>query len=328
MRLNKLYFDNALKELADRRAENSELEDRRKAEIAEKLPEYQTLQAALADTVSDVMNSIIGKPESGDVSPAFEKNLEIQRQMKELLENNGYPADYLDPIHTCKKCEDTGSVGNEWCECLCKITNKMAAEELNKNAPLDRSTFERFDITRYTDKTDKDNPVSPRDIMQKNLEYCKKFAENFGGSGAGIFMLGGTGLGKTHLSLSIANKLLENGFCVVYGSVPELIRKIQNEQFNRADGDTMSLAESCDLLILDDLGAENSTDWCVSMLYEIINTRQNRRLPMIINTNLDLDDLKVKYHDRLSSRMFSMKIMLFSGNDNRVEFSESFGGAI
>lgn len=327
MRLNKLYFDNALKELADRRAENSALEERHRAEIAQKLPEYQALQAALADTVSDVLSSIKFKGEGGEVSPAFEKNLEIQRQMKELLEKNGYPADYLDPIFTCKKCEDTGSTGNEWCECLCKITNRMAAEELNKNAPLDRSTFERFDITRYPDETHKDNP-SPRDIMQKNLDYCKKFAENFSGSGAGIFMLGDTGLGKTHLSLSVANKVLEKGFCVVYGSVPELIRKIQNEQFNRTEGDTVSLAESCDLLILDDLGAENSTDWCVSMLYEIINTRQNRRLPMIINTNLDLDDLNEKYQKRLVSRMLSMKIMLFSGNDNRVEFSESFGGAI
>ena len=76
--------------------------------------------------------------------------------------------------------------------------------------------------------------------------------------------------------------------------------------------------------ILDDLGAENSTDWCVSMLYEIINTRQNRRLPLIINTNLDFDELRDKYQDRLSSRMFSMKILFFEGYDNRIEFSENF----
>ena len=62
------------------------------------------------------------------------------------------------------------------------------------------------------------------------------------------------------------------------------------------------------------------------MIYEIINTRQNRRRPMIINTNLDFDELGERYHDRLSSRMFSMKILLFSGSDNRVKFSENFGG--
>lgn len=326
MRINKIYLDDALKELSDRRSRNKQLEEHRHSEVLKKLPEYEQLERTLALNMSNAISSMLDKgSENAGVGIALKQNQTIQQQMTELLEKNGYPADYLDPIYTCRKCKDTGNTGYEWCECLCRLTNEMAAAELNENAPLARSSFDNFDLGRYPDTAD-ENDASPRVIMQRNLEYCEKFADDFNGKGKGILMIGNTGLGKTHLSLAIANKVIEKGFCVVYGSVPELIRKIQNEQFNKAEGDTLSLATSGDLLILDDLGAENSTDWCVSMLYEIINTRQNHRLPIIINTNLTPYELKEKYQDRLSSRMFSMKVLCFIGNDNRVALSENFDG--
>lgn len=326
MRINKIYLEAALNELAERHINNKQLEKSRRNEILEKLPEYQDLENQLMQTVTDMISAVMDKSLPADEvsANALNKNKEIQRQMDELLERNGYPADYLDPIYTCPICKDKGNTGSDWCECLYSLTNKMAAENLNENAPLDKSRFDNFDIERYSNKTDKDNTVSSRNIMQKNFEYCELFAEQFNGKGSGILMVGNTGLGKTHLSLAIANKLIENGFCVVYGSVTELIRKINSEQFDNVEGDTMSLVKSCDLLILDDLGVENKSEWNASLLYEIINTRQNKRAPMIINTNLDLDELTQCYGDRLSSRMFSMKVMFFEGTDNRVAFSENY----
>lgn len=325
MRVNKFFLEAAQRELANRRKNNLELEERRRREVSAKLPEYEKLEKSLAATMSDAINTIINKSPVDKIEEVFKNNHAIRQQMDELLESRGYPADFLDSVYTCKLCKDTGSTGNEWCECLCRITNEMAAAELNANAPLDRCGFNNFDLTRYPDTSDGELG-NPREMMRVNFEYCQKFAENFTDRGSGILMIGETGLGKTHLSLSIASALIEKGFCVVYGSVPELIRKIQNEQFGRAEGDTLSLVTDSDLLILDDLGSENSTDWCLSMLYEIINTRQNRRLPLIINTNLGFDELTARYQDRLSSRMFSMKILVFSGKDNRVAFSENFGG--
>lgn len=326
MRINKIYLEAALKTLDERRASNKLLEKRRREEILEKLPEYRDLENQLMQTVTDMISAVMDKslPVEEVSANALNKNKEIQRQMDELLEENGYPADYLDPIYTCPICKDKGNTGSDWCECLYSLINKMAAEELNENAPLEKSRFDNFNIERYSDKTDKESTVSSRAIMQANFEYCERFAEKFNGKGSGILMVGNTGLGKTHLSLAIANKLIDNGFCVVYGAVTELIRKINSEQFDNAEGDTMSLVKSCDLLILDDLGVENKSDWNASLLYEIINTRQNKRVPMIINTNLDLDELTLCYGDRLSSRMFSMKVMFFEGTDNRVAYSENY----
>lgn len=323
MRINKLYLDDALNELSIRKHKNRQIEQHRRSEVFEKIPEYRQLEAELSSTMTETVSSLFSKDAASDIEAAFQKNRDIQKQMQELLERCGFPADYLDPIYTCSKCRDAGNTGNEWCECICRLSNELAAAELNKNVPLSRSRFDNFDLGCYPDTAD-ESDASPRDIMRTNLEHCKQFADNFNGKGSGIFMIGATGLGKTHLSLSIANAVIEKGFCVVYISVPELIRKIQNEQHDRAEGDTMSLAMSGDLLILDDLGAENSTPWCVSVLYEIINTRQNHRLPIIINTNLTPYELGERYQDRLSSRMLSMKIMPFAGNDNRVELSENY----
>ncbi len=327
-----MYLDDALKALANRRKSNLKLEGLRRAEISAKLPKYEELEKSLAETMSDAVNAVLNKTPEAEIEGIFRKNHTIRTQMDELLESSGYPADYLDSIYTCKLCKDTGNTGSEWCECLCRVTNEMAAAELNANAPLERCSFNNFDLTRYPDNSDGElgEYTNPCEMMRMNFEYCRRFAESFSEAESGVFsgilMIGETGLGKTHLSLSIARALIEKGFCVAYGSVPELVRRIQDEQFGRADGDTLSLVKYSDLLILDDLGSENSTDWCVSILYEIINTRQNRGLPLIINTNLDFDELTARYQDRLSSRMFSMKILFFSGKDNRVEFSENFGG--
>ena len=325
MRLNKLYLDKALNELSAKRERNIALEEKRRSEVYEKIPEYKKLEAALAATMTDTLSVLFNSSTDSDIEVIFKENRDIQERMKALLENNGFPADYLDPIYSCAKCKDKGNTGYEWCECLCRLTNDLAAAELNKNAPLSRSRFDNFDVGHYPERDETKN-ASPREIMQKNLEACEQFAEDFNGSGTGIFMIGATGLGKTHLSLGIANAVIEKGFCVVYISVPELIRKLLDE-INKKEDTTMSLILSCDLLILDDLGAENSSDWCISTLYEIINTRQNHSLPMIINTNLSPRQLKEIYHDRLSSRMMSMKTLLFFGNDNRVRLSENFGGA-
>lgn len=326
MRVNKLYLEAALKVLEERRSSNKQLEERRREEILNKLPEYEELERQLMQTMTDMIAAVMDKslPVKEITVDALNKNKQIQRQTDELLERNGYPADYLDPIYTCPICKDKGNTGNDWCECLRSLTNKMAAKELNENAPLEKSRFDNFDLERYSDRTDKENSVSARDIMQTNFEYCKRFSEEFNGKGSGILMVGNTGLGKTHLSLAIANKLIDKGFCVVYGSVTELIRKINSEQFDDVEGDTMSLVKGCDLLILDDLGVENKSEWNASLLYEIINARQNKRAPMIISTNLDLNELTQCYGDRLSSRMFSMKVMFFEGTDNRVAYSENY----
>lgn len=316
MKLNKDYFDEAMEVLKQRRDKNKLIEKQRREEISVKLPQLKEIEDELARTMRDLVNSVINKSGADTQNEIIQRNRGLMERFNKTLTDNGYPEDYLEPVYHCAKCKDTGNTGNEWCECFCRLSNEFAAAKLNENAPLERCTFERFDIKRYSDKAP-DGELSPRKIMEDNLKCCEKFTKDFDGTGSGFLMYGGTGLGKTHLSLAVANELIAKGFCVLYGSCAELVRKINNEQFGKSQGNTLELATGCDLLILDDLGAEHITDWSVSILYEIINTRINRRLPMIVNTNYSIEDIKTFYQDRLSSRLFSMKILLFAGDDNR-----------
>lgn len=322
MGLDKRFFQLAQERLAQRRSNNRAIEAKRREEIFTKLPQYANLADELSGTMAEIARILAARDSDAEakVKAQLDKNVEIQKQMNDVLTQSGYPADYLDRVYTCPKCRDKGSVEGEWCKCFRKILTGIAAEDLNSRSPLRLSSFESFRTDAYSDEIDKDFGVSKREIMKQNYNDCVKFAEEFNGRGYGMFMMGGTGLGKTHLSLAIANTLIKSGFSVIYGSTPELLRKLQKEQFSRGEksDDTMMLLTDCDLLILDDLGAENSSEYTASLLYEIINARQSRSLPMIVNTNLDENGLKQRYQDRLWSRLFSMKVLFFRGNDNRL----------
>ncbi len=326
MPFDKRIFEAAQERLAKRRSENKRVEDLRRIEIHGKIPEYGELERRLADTMSEIFSAIANKKANSEeiVSKAMSDNMEIQKKMGDLLEQNGYPRDYPDPVYTCQKCRDKGTADGKWCECFNRLLNTVAAEELNARSPLRLSTFESFNINHYSDKekASKASPMTQREAMYNNYRECVNFAENFNGKGMGLLMIGDTGLGKTHLSLAAANRIIERGFCVIYDSAPEILRRIDKEQFGRADGDTMQLILDCDLLILDDLGSEPpKNERYISTLYEIINARQSRLLPMIINTNLKGDEIKERYSDRLFSRLLSMEVLLFCGNDYRLNSS-------
>lgn len=323
MPFNKKYFEIAQERLTLRKIQNRQTEDSRRAEVYSKLPLYSELECQLSSTMTRIIAAIANNSGNSEqlVKQAIEDNNLIQRQMTALLVENGFSADYLDPVYTCPKCKDKGTDGTNWCDCFKKILHKVAAEQVNASSPLQLCDFSTFRLDLYSDKTEPTLEKSQRAIMEENFNDCVQYAENFTGKDKGLFMLGNTGLGKTHLSLAIANRLIQRGFCVLYGSVPELLRKIDNEQFGKAEGETMGLAIECDLLILDDLGAENSTDRAVSILYEIINARQNRNVPILVSTNLTMSEIKKRYQDRLWSRLFSLRVLLFYGDDNRLKLS-------
>ena len=134
-------------------------------------------------------------------------------------------------------------------------------------------------------------------------------------------MLGNTGLGKTHLSLSIANEVLSKGYSVIYDSIINILHKIENEHFGRdKTNDTLSLINETELLILDDLGTEYSSSFYVSTIYNIINTRLNASKSTIISTNLSLAEIGDRYDERIVSRITTMyNCMTFAGNDVRYQ---------
>ena len=195
-------------------------------EINEKIPEISEINNQLAKTSMNLLNIIkSGQNISEKMEDLKEKNIQAQKIIKNLLTIHGYPEDYLQIKYTCEKCFDTGFINNEKCECLQKLIAKITANEMNKNSQINLCSFDSFDLNYYRGN----NPESTakyRNIMSKIYNYCKKYADNFSLSSSNILMFGKTGLGKTHLSLSIANEVLKKGYNVLYDSEKNILEVI------------------------------------------------------------------------------------------------------
>jgi len=219
----------------------------------------------------------------------------------------------------CDICGDTGYVGGKICECIKREAAKIMAEELSKDMPLDNCRFDNFDLKYYKDETDK-NGNNPKRRMESIFKLAQCYTENFDKNSENLLFMGGVGLGKTHITLAIVSGVVEKGFFPVYGSAENLFTAIENEKFSGDGSGSYETILNCDLLVIDDLGAEMATAFTRSVLYNLINTRIMKNLPTIINTNLSMAEISDKYDARISSRLIGhYNANKFLGNDIRQQ---------
>ena len=133
-------------------------------------------------------------------------------------------------------------------------------------------------------------------------------------------MHGKTGLGKTHLSLAIVNEVLALGYGAVYAPAQTLLDRLEREHFGRSEEDTLALLTECDLLVLDDLGAEFRTSFTEAAIGNLLNNRVLSGKPTIISTNLTAAELNEAYGERVMSRILGYYHRLaFTGADVRQQ---------
>lgn len=243
----------------------------------------------------------------------------LQKQKKEILVQNGYDEDALAVKYYCPACSDTGYIDNRMCTCHKEILKELERASLRKIAPLDSCTFDTFDVRYYPDEI-MENGVNPREKAEKILEQCRYYAQSFNAHSPSLMFMGGTGLGKTHLSLAIANVAINKGYSVIYGSSFNILSDLKNESFGKADDLNYTEYDvlGTDLLIIDDLGTEYRNQYNVACLYNIINTRILKKKPTIISTNVDFDDLSESYDQRITSRIAGeYSTLTLEGNDIR-----------
>lgn len=307
--------------LAQRKATaEKEAEMRHSAAVAA-CPEILKIEREMASHGADVVKAVgMGANLDEYILSLAKANLSAQQRRKELLKEAGLPEDYLEVKYTCEICKDTGFNKEFYCQCYRKLIRDVAREELGASSPLKRCTFESFRLDSYPDVVDSVLGVNQREHMKNIFEYCKDYAENFTADAQGIFMYGKTGLGKTHLSLAIANVVIDKGYDVYYGSVQSIMDKLEAERFGRLPRED-SIKEdilNCDLLIIDDLGTEFSTQYTNAEIYNIINSRMLSSLPTIISTNLDMNGIAERYTQRVASRiMGNSTAAYFCGKDIR-----------
>ena len=287
----------------------------RKKQFYKKFKRAKDIELQLSRTAIDSAKAILsGASAKEKLTELKNKNLALQKELETLLITANLPLDYLNIKYKCADCKDMGYVDGVMCDCLKSLIKKITYKNLNKLSPLSLSTFEAFNTDLYPDKNSADG-VNVKSHMEKIFNFCKNYANTFNKNSENLFLQGATGLGKTHLSLAIANSAINSGYNVIYTSTPNILSKLEKEHFshNFQDEETEKHLIGCDLLILDDMGTEFQTSFSSAMIYNIINSRIMFQKPTIISTNLSVKEIQSAYSKRLVSRIM--------GNYKRLFFS-------
>lgn len=319
MAYNSEAFKKVMDDFSAKRALAIDEADKRLRDVSEKCPQIKLIDLALSGTGVAIMEAISEGRDGIEerLQKIRIKNEELQQQRADCLALLGHSPEYTYPKFDCEKCKDTGYNGANICECFRKELILETCRRSGLGRLVDIQTFDSFILDYF--KYDPD----VYDNMSLNYSVSKNYAEKFSPSSQNLMFIGSTGLGKTHLSTAIAGRVIERGFDVCYDTAANVFSSFENERFGRQNSKFALPTDryfECDLLIIDDLGTEVITQFTVSSLYNLINTRSMNGRPVLLNTNLSLEEMQKKYGERIASRLFGESIVLrFIGKDIRLQ---------
>ncbi len=306
---------------AKKKQAREELIEKRRLELYREIPTLKALEDEIASVSFKTFLKVADGFDAEKAATAIKEEVTALTEKRDkLIISAGYDKNYLNPSYDCPLCKDEGFLDNSYCNCFRKELIKLTFAESNL-ASLSNSSFDDFSLSWYSDKAE-NGEISPRENMEKVLSECIKFSENFETTKDNLLLTGPSGLGKTFLSSCIASKLINQGVNVIYQSSSVIFSLLDRVKFgkNATESDLYTAERLLDaeLLILDDLGTEFITEFSVSELFRILNTRILTGKKTVINTNLSLADLKKIYSERILSRIIGNFVILkFYGKDIR-----------
>ena len=201
------------------------------------------------------------------------------------------------------------------CECRERQIAKARSSGVSSVIPARYRgvSFDRPPVTQI-------NPT----IVGQVRDFCDDLDDNLR-AGRGLWFFGNSGTGKTTLAMLVSKLVLEHGGTAAIYSLPQLLSRIR-QTFDYAPGeesylDLFAQLTSVDLLHLDDLGAENRTEWVLEQLYALINERYESEKSLVVTTNLTAEELEEQIGERVVSRLVEMcgdPLPLY-GDDRRLK---------
>lgn len=296
------------------REQNAREENRRLREVGQK-------DTALARLIDERHQMILAAARDvfdiGNAEHLEERMRGYNGKIRALLQKDGFPADYLEPVYSCPLCRDTGYVGETVKEpCACYKRRTLSSGFLRG----EEQTFETFDETVFPDIAEKAGEYTQRDQMNGARLICERFADAFPKqSPQNLLIVGGSGLGKTFLLSAVAHRVRSRGYDALCVTAFEALLTLKNAFFTRSnEADALF---SCELLLLDDLGMEPLMEnVTVEQIYNLLNERLRRGLATVISTNLNMAEIKARYTERVASRLLDAgrcRAVRLSGQDVR-----------
>lgn len=211
---------------------------------------------------------------------------------------------------------------------MCKCDEeRRAKEELEKKRQEAVERVKRLRALSLMDKKFEAATFSSYEITKHNeriLKSCKRYVQDFDKNveiNKGLLFWGGVGTGKSWAAACIANELLSKGVPVIMTSFVKLIGQIQSGEETEAD--ILYRLNRAKLIVFDDLGAERSTEYAIERVYNIIDSRYRAELPMIVTTNLTIDEMTAdtdRRFKRIYDRLFETCVPVqFTGPSWRMK---------
>ena len=223
------------------------------------------------------------------------------------------------PAEVCGLCGGRGIIlqGDVAIPCSCMRKNAISRVYNSSGLPqkLRECSLEKFSFKYYArDCLDMSRGVTYFELAKLAQQAARNFVTDFlqDPHAGGLMFTGQVGSGKTYLASSIANALLSKNQQVLFIVVPDLLDLIRatydpdRNAWEYSEFELMESARQVPLLILDDLGANNYTEWSRNKIYSIINYRLNHRLPVIITTNITPENMEEYLGERTTSRLLEM----------------------
>lgn len=322
MALTNSQYDHFMRMYERRQLDNENRLRGRYDEVYEKIPRLRTLDHSISELSVCQARKLL----DGDSAAltALKNDLHLLFEEKRLLlEQAGYPEDYLELHYTCPDCKDTGYIGNHKCHCFKKAIIDFLYTQSNLQEVLEKENFDTLSMEYYSrSHIDSLTGRSSREAMETAVRACVEFVKDFPEDSRNLLLYGDTGVGKTFLTHCVAKELLDRTFSVIYFTASQLFDIFARKQFDRDEEAALDYEHiyDCDLLIIDDLGTEFSNAFTTSQLFVCLNERLLRGKSTMISTNLSLDDLNTMYSERVFSRITSAYTVLrMTGDDIRIQ---------
>ncbi len=256
-------------------------------------PEAKNLTEQIERTMNVLFYDIIDNTDHFD--ECRKTVSELRESRKIALKKYGFDESSLEIQYFCPICKDTGAIEDRLCTCYKKA---LSEEYLNvSNMAGKKIGFKDFNSSYY--------PKDDLEQINQFLSFCKDYVSRFDEINSNLLLYGTPGSGKTFLSCAIGCELINAGKFVIYTPVQDMITAYENARFSKdpENPSDTDIYNYCDLLIIDDLGAEFKTQFAESVIYNILNNRINAKKPFIVSTNLTHGEIEERYNERIASRL-------------------------
>lgn len=318
-------------EYADRRDANMRAYELRVEEACERCPGLRELIDARRNALmSGMRNALYPVKKNEQANAALPQTIaRYNERIAQTLAAAGLTADALKPVYTCELCKDEGYVyapSRKMCSCFEEELNRRMLDELGLKPS---QTFEKFDDSFFSDEPVM-GKLSQRMMIRRIRDICEHYADEYPETEVyDLLFTGKSGLGKTFLMQSIARRVSERGYGVIYLSAYHLLDTMRKAYFEN-NTDRLRPLMDAPLLLVDDLGTEPLMEnITVTQLFNLLNERQNAERHTVLSTNLTISELKARYTERIASRLMDerqCRILKFIGEDIRTGMGKNGGG--